>query len=462
MKKNYEALAKEILQNVGGNDNIVNVMHCYTRLRLNLKDIGLADVKKIEALDVIGVQFVGEQLQIIIGNEVPALYKALLKISGLQEEKAIDEVLDEKKSKKKHTLKTIVSSVIDGIVGCMIPILPMLVASGVLKAIVLILTQFHIVAADSPTMFTLGFVADSAFYFLPVIIAVFAAKKFGATIALAAVIGAAMIHPDFIARVADGAGLSVFGLPIFATNYTSSVIPIILSVWVMSYVEKWIARYSPKALYSIIVPVVTILIMIPLTFVVLAPLGAIMSNGFADALTWFYATFGILAVVVFCAIIPWVVMLGMHVGTVPISIAAIAETGVDKMIMPAFLISNFTQGAACIAVGIKTKEKDLKSLSLSSAFSMIVPGISEPGMYGVTLRYRTPLWGAMIGAASGGLYFGITGVGAFSFLPPNIFGLAAYAGEGAASANLMNTVIGILIGMVVAFFVTLVIYKPEK
>lgn len=462
MKKDYTSVAKAILENVGGVDNIVNVMHCYTRLRINLKDTSLVDLKKVQELDVIGAQFMGEQLQIIIGNEVVELYDAFTEITGLKKEKAIDEVLDDKKVKKKITPKSILTSIIDGIVGCMIPILPMLIASGILKAIILLLIQFNIAAADSPTIFTLSFVADAAFYFMPVVIGVFAAKKFGANIALAAMIGAAMIHPDFVARIAEGTGLSVFGLPIFATNYSSSVIPIILTVWVMSYVEKFISKHSPKSLRALLEPVLTILVMVPLTFVVLAPLGAMMSSGFATGLAWFYSTFGIIAIVVFCAIVPWVVMLGMHVGTVPISIEAIATTGADKMIMPAFLISNFTQGAACIAVGIKTKSNDLRSLSLSSAFSMIVPGISEPGMYGVTLRYKTPLWGAMIGAAAGGLYFGITGVGAFSFLPPNIFALAGYVGQGAAASNLLNTVIGIGIGMVVSFIATMILFKPEK
>lgn len=462
MKKDYQALAKKILENVGGSTNIVNAMHCFTRLRLNLKDNSLINMNEIEKLDVIGVQFVGDQLQIIIGNEVPELYEALIQEAGLKKEKTIDEVLDTVKSKQKITIKSIFNSILDGIVGCMIPILPILIASGILKAIVLLLTQFHLVTSDSVTIYTLSFVADSAFYFMPVIIAVFAAKKFGANPALAAMVGASMIHPDFIAAVTSGKALSVFGLPIFATNYTSSVIPIILSIWVMSYIEKWIARYSPKSLRALLEPVLTILIMIPLTFVVLAPLGAMMSSGFADILSWFYATFGVVAVAVFCAITPWVVMLGMHVGTVPVSITTIATTGADKLIMPGFLISNFTQGAACIAVGIKTKSSDVKSLAFSSAFSMMIPGVSEPGMYGVTLRYKTPMWGAMIGAAIGGLFFGLTSVGAFSFLPPNIFALAGYVGEGATAANLMNTIIGIAIGIVVSFIATMILYKPEK
>lgn len=461
MKKNYEELARQILVQVGGEDNISNVMHCYTRLRINLKDRGLVNVEELEKLSIIGTQFSGEQLQIIIGNEVNEVYDAFVDITGLKKEKIVDEKLDKEIQRNKYSIRNIIAAVIDGIVGCMIPILPMLVASGILKAIILLIEQFGLATAESSTLVMLSLVADSAFYFMPVIIGGFAAKKFGANIALGSMLGAALIHPSFFTLVAEGSPITIFGLPVYSATYSSSVVPIILSVWVMSYIEKFISNHSPKALRALIEPVLTIVIMIPLTFSVLAPLGAIFSVGFANALTWFYATFGIFAVSLFCAIIPWVVMLGMHVGTVPISISSIAATGIDKIMMPAFLISNFTQGAACLAVGIKSKKSDLKSLAFSSAFSNLIPGVSEPGMYGITLRYKTPMWGAMTGAAVGGLYFGITGVGAFSFLPPNIFALAGYVGTGEYSNNLMNTIIGILIGMVTAFVVTMLIYKPE-
>lgn len=461
MGKNYKALAQDILEHVGGSENVVNAMHCYTRLRINCKDVSLVELEELEKMDVIGAQFAGEQLQIIIGNDVNEVYDAFVKLSGAKKESVVDERLDTHLPKKKHTIKSVLASIVDGIVGCMVPILPMLVASGILKAIVLIIQQMGLVAADSPTCTTLSFVADAAFYFMPVILGGFAAKKFGANVALGGMIGAALIHPTFVSLVTESTPLSVFGLPVYGASYSSTVVPIILSVWVMSYIEKFISRYSPKNIRSLLEPVLTILIMTPLTFCLLAPLGAMFSDAFAQGLTWFYNSFGVIAVAVFSAIIPWVVMLGMHVGTVPISIATIASTGMDKLMMPAFLISNFTQGAACLAVGIKAKRADLKSFALSCAFSNIVPGISEPGMYGITLRYKTPMWGAMIGAACGGLYLGIMNVGAFSFLPPNLFALAGYTGEGIYSNNLMNAIIGIVIAMIIAFIATMLLYKPE-
>lgn len=462
MAKNYDALAKQVLELVGGRENVASAMHCYTRLRINCKDTSIVDLDAIKQLDVLGAQFTGEQLQVIIGNEVKEVYEAFIEQSGLQKEAMIDEKLDDVPAKKKWTIKGILTGIVDAIVACVIPLIPILIGSGVLQAIVLIIQQFGWLPADSPTLVTINFVANAAFYFLPVFVGFFAAKKFGANVALGAMLGAALIHPTFVSMVTAGDAGSVFGLPIYSASYSSTIVPIILAVWVMSYVEKFISRYSPKAIRTILEPSLTLIIMIPLTFCLLAPLGAMLSDGFASLLTWFYGIFGPLAVAAFAAIVPWVVMVGIHIGTTAISVTTIAQTGIDAFMMPGFFISNFAQGAACLAVGIKAKTTELRSFAYSCAFSNVVPGISEPGMYGITLRYKTPMAGAMIGAAAGGLYFGLTGTGALQFLPPNIFAFVGYMGEGAFAGNLMNAIIGVVIAMVVAFIATMFLYKPEK
>lgn len=462
MAKNYDVLAKQVLELVGGRENVASAMHCYTRLRINCKDTSIVDLDAIKQLDVLGAQFTGEQLQVIIGNEVKEVYEAFIEQSGLQKEAMIDEKLDDVPAKKKWTIKGMLTGIVDAIVACVIPLIPILIGSGVLQAIVLIIQQFGWLPADSPTLVTINFVANAAFYFLPVFVGFFAAKKFGANVALGAMLGAALIHPTFVSMVTAGDAGSVFGLPIYSASYSSTIVPIILAVWVMSYVEKFISRYSPKAIRTILEPSLTLIIMIPLTFCLLAPLGAMLSDGFASLLTWFYGIFGPLAVAAFAAIVPWVVMVGIHIGTTAISVATIAQTGIDTFMMPGFFISNFAQGAACLAVGIKAKTTELRSFAYSCAFSNVVPGISEPGMYGITLRYKTPMAGAMIGAAAGGLYFGLTGTGALQFLPPNIFAFVGYMGEGAFAGNLMNAIIGVVIAMVVAFIATMFLYKPEK
>lgn len=457
MKKNYKTFADSIIKNVGGKDNISRCMHCYTRLRFNLKDNGLVNLDEIKKLEVLGAQFSGEQLQIIIGNDIAEVYDAVCSGAGINKEALVDERPDDR-PKDKLTFRGVVDKIVDSIVGCMVPLLPILVGSGLIQAIIAIAENLG-VSADSPTLVTLTFVANAAFYFMPVYLGGYAAKKFGANTALGMMLGASLIHPTFVSMVSEGSGGSVFGLPIYPASYSGTVASAILSVWIMSYVEKWIARYSPKSLRVILEPVGTLIVMIPLTFCILAPIGAMASTAFANGVNWFYDTCGFIAVAVLAAIIPFIVMLGMHVGTVPIAIASIATNRADYLMMPSFFLSNFTQGAACLAVGVKAKDTKLKSFAFSCAFSNMVPGVSEPGMYGITLRYKTPMLGAMIGAACGGAYFGLMHVGCYTFMAPNLFQFAAYSN---VTSTLVNAAIGVAIGIVVAFIATMALYKPGQ
>lgn len=454
----YQDLINNLMDYVGGKDNISYFTHCITRLRFNFKDKSLVKEDEISKLPgVLGTKWMASQLQIIIGADVQDVYDEICKKYDLAKEESVNENLDEKKEEK-PTFKSVLTKVIESIVACVVPLLPILIGSGLLKAIIAIAENLG-VSSSTPTLVTLTFVADAAFYFMPVFIGGYAAKKFGANTALGMMLGAALIHPSFVSMVSEGNAGSIFGLPIYSASYSSTVVPAILSVWIMSYIEKFISKHSPKSLRSILEPLLTLLIMVPLTFCLLAPLGAMLSNGFVSILNWFYNTCGFVAVAVVAALIPFIVMLGMHVGTVPVAVQAIATSGADYLFMPAFFVSNFTQGAACLAVGVKTKDKDLKSFAFSSAFSNMVPGISEPGMYGVTLRYKTPMIGAMIGAACGGAYFGVMHVGCYTFMAPNLFQFAAYSN---VTSNLINAAVGVVIGIVVAFVATMLLYKPAK
>lgn len=463
MEKDYKKVASDILENVGGKDNVVSAMHCYTRLRLNLKDKSLVNMDSIKEIGVIGAQYSGDQLQIIIGNEVNEIYDEFVQISGVEKESAIDENLDDNLSKKKKwTLKEIVLSVLDAIVGCVVPMLPILIGSGLIQAFVLILNQTGIMAADADTSVTLNFVANSAFYFMPVIVGVFAAKKFGGNLALGAMIGAMLIHPDFISAVSSGDPGSIFGIPIHSASYSSTLVPAILSVFVMSYLEKFISKHCPKMIRSVAEPFLTILIMTPLTLCLLAPLGSIISDGVMSIINWEYHTLGFLSIAIHCALLPLETLSGLHTSFIAYAIQEIGTTGIDPIVLPCALLANFAQGAACLAVGLKNKNKDVRSYALSSAFSNFVPGVSEPGMYGITMRYKTPMIGAMIGGFAGGAILGIFNVAIFSFVAPNLFSLPAYVGTGTYANNLLYAVIAYVVAIVVTFVVTLIIYKPEE
>lgn len=458
--KDYSELSAKIVEYVGGANNVATCYHCMTRLRLNIKDLSIVKVEEIEKLNVLGVQFVGEQLQIIIGNEINEVYDAVCKYANFSQHSEIEENLDMNNSEKRFSIKGLFNGIIDALVACVSPIIIILIGSGLIKAILLLCVQSNLITIENPTYITLSFVADSAFYFMPIYVGMNAAKKFGANQALGAMLGAILIHPNFVSMVADGTGGSVFGLPICASSYSSTIVPAILSVWIMSYVEKFISKHSPKSLRVILEPVLTLLIMTPLTLCLLAPVGTMLSDGFSNGLVWLYDLCGPLAVGIFSALVPWVVMTGLHVGTFPFMINSIATIGYDAFMSPSYTLANFAQGAACLGVGIKAKDKELKSVALSCAFSDIIPGISEPGMYAITLKYKTPMYAAMIGSFFGGIYIGLMGCRTFAFATSNIFNLATYIS--ADSGNLMHYVIGILISMIITFIMTLVLYKEKK
>lgn len=460
--KDYEEIAGQIIEKVGGRDNITNCYHCMTRLRFDLKDMSLADIDRIKELRVIGAQFVGEQLQIIIGKEINEVYEAVCRTGKLETKEAIDEQLDTTlvSREKGFFPKKILTNILDVLVACVSPCLPILIGSGLIKALLLIGVQAKIVTDASPTYVTLSFVADAAFYFLPIYVGFNGAKKFGANHILGAMMGAILIHPNFVALVNEGSGGSVFGIPIYASTYASTIVPAILCVWVMSYIERFISKHSPKPLRVILEPVLTMLIMTPISLCLVAPLGNMLSAGFSSGMMFLHDILGPFAVAIWAAIIPFVIMTGLHVGTFPYRIAAIETYGFENFMQPGAVISNFTQGAACLGVGFKSKNASVKSMAFTCAFSGIVPGISEPGMYGITLKYKTPMIASCIGAFCGGLYAGIMNTSAYVFTSANMFALSAYVSEDLS--NLINMVIAIIIGMVVSFIMTLVLYKEEN
>ena len=458
MKKNYDELSNQIIEKVGGKDNISKLLHCYTRLRIQLKDTSIVDIEEIKKLNVLGAQYAGSQLQIIIGNDVNELYDTICKITGFTSLDAVDEKLDDK-TKEKLTVKKAFTNVIDVVVGCFVPILPIVLAGGLLKSFVTFGQVLGLIAMDSPTAATLNFVSDAAFYFLPVYLGAFAAKKFGATISLGMLMGAMLLHPAFIQMVSSGNPGSVFGIPIYPAQYANSIIPVILSVWVMSYIEKFFSKYSPKTLRVILVPIFTMLVMIPLTLCAIAPLGFMLSNGVSTIILFLNDKIGFLTVGILAAIFPWLIMTGMHLGILPVSFQTLQTLGTDMLVIPAALISNIAQGAACLAVGVKTKNKDLKTFAYTASFSNIVPGVSEPGMYGITLKYKKPMITAMIGSLVGGIYIGFMKVALYTFGTPNLFTLPAFMKDG--STSFLHMCIGILITFVVTFLLTLIVYKKD-
>ena len=268
---NFERIAKEVLENVGGANNVAHVTHCVTRLRFNLKDDSKADIDKIKKIKgVMGQVNKGGQFQVIIGNDVSDVYKELLKLGNFKSSNNQEE--------EKGAKKGIITSVFDTIAGIFTPIIPAIAGCGMLKAFLGLFVALGLISTETQTYYIFSFISDAAFFFMPLLLAYTAGIKFKTSPFLAMVIGGVLLHPSFSALVSAGEPVSFLGLPVRLVNYSSSVIPIILIVWLMSYVEKLANKFIPKVLRLVFVPLIVITVTAPIGLIVIGPLGTVIGD----------------------------------------------------------------------------------------------------------------------------------------------------------------------------------------
>ncbi|MDC7289372.1 beta-glucoside-specific PTS transporter subunit IIABC [Blautia schinkii] len=462
MKKDYGKAADTLIAALGGKGNITRVFHCMTRLRFYVKDRSRIDEDAIKKMaEVSGVNWHQEQFQVIAGNEVNEMYRAL-------EEKGIptDEgsFMDEgipthggthmdKGNQGQGKAKGGFNKVIDTITGCMTPMIPALTAAGMIKVVLTLISYFHVLEDTSSTYQVLNFIGDVAFYFMPVLIAANAAKVFRVNQALALIIAGVFLHPNFVAMVAGDGPVTFIGLPVTKVSYSYSVIPVILMVWIMSYIEKLVDRITPRITKLILNPTLIILISAPIALIVIGPLGAIIGNGLAVAIDFLSAKLGFIIVGILAAAFPFIVMTGMHHALTPIGLNAIATAGVDKLIFVSQVCSNLAQSGAALAVAVKTRDKDMKQLASAAGVSAMM-GITEPALYGVTLKLKRPVVAAAIGAGIGGIVGGILQVSLY--ISQNcIMAIPAFIG-GEGMTNLLYGIIMIVVSFAVSFILTII------
>lgn len=451
---NYKELANKIIDQVGGEKNVKSLTHCATRLRFNLKDDQKPNEETLKKTPgVMGVVNKGGQYQVIIGSDVGSVYKEIINQTNISSDGEDEKAEEDKRST--------FSKVIDTITGIFTPILPAITAAGMLKAVLSLLVVFNVVTPDSQNYQIVDFMADAAFYFLPILLAVSSAQKFKANMFLAMMVGGILLHPTFVAMVTaakeTGDAIQLFGLPISAVSYSSSVIPIILSVWFMSYVEPIADRISPKAIKFFSKPLITIFVVGTVSLVVLGPIGYLISDAISNGITALESVSPWIVPLLIGTFTPLLVATGTHYGLVPIGINNRMTLGYDTVIYPGMLASNVSQGAAAIGVGIKSKDSTVKQLAYSAGLTGLF-GITEPALYGVNLRFKTPLYAAMIGGAVGGLFMGILRVRNFSGGSPGLLTLPSYIGDDTLSFFYFAC-IGAVISIVVTFIATLFLYK---
>lgn len=441
----FQVLAKQILQYIGGEANITALTHCATRLRFTLKDKAKADAAALQKCKgVLGAVESGGQFQVIIGSEVPKVYEMIMKILPENTDSSAAANLPEGK-------QSILDKMMDFIAGVFTPILPAIIGAGLIKSVLAIAVLCGI-DTKGQTYYFLDFIGDAPLYFLPVMLAYTSAKKMNCNPFVAIGIAGAMIHPKYIALVTDPFNIhytSFLGLPVTLATYTSSVIPILLTVGLLSYVERFLEKILPKMVKFFLKPLLSMLIVVVAAFIVLGPLGFLIGTGISTGLNMIDAYASWLVPTVVGTAFPLLVMTGMHYGLVPFMIQSYSARGYETIAGPGNLGSNIAQGAAALCVALKTKNPELKQLAFSSGITALL-GITEPALYGVTLKIRKALYAVMLGGGVAGFYAGITGVKGYAFCAPGLLSLAAFVGPDGLS-NVINSCIAMLISFIVTF-----------
>ncbi|WP_265456088.1 beta-glucoside-specific PTS transporter subunit IIABC [Enterococcus sp. HY326] len=449
---NNSEIAKKIVAIIG-TDNISYMTHCATRLRFNLKDDSKVSLSQLDQVEgVLKAQNKNGQLQVIIGAKVTGVFEELQKIVDIS-----DDIVVENKELKKNVL----SRVIEAISGCFGPIIPVLIGCGMIKSVTAILTTFNLISSTSETFQIFSLIGDLLFYFFPFFLAVSAAKKFKTNEFLAVALAAALMYPTIMNGAASAAetgisSLSFFGLPILLVNYKSTIIPIILSVWVMSYVYKFVNRLIPDMFKVLFVPMIVLFIMVPFELIVIGPFGSYVGQWIAQAVSWLYSTNGVIGAFLFGTFRPLLIILGMHYAITPINTQLIAEYGYS-VISPANLTGNLAQAGAGLAVFFLLKNKVEKGTALTSGLTALF-GVTEPVMFGFNLKYKKPMIFAMLGGGIGAAYINFFGGGATAIILPGLLALPTYIAD-----SYIHIIIGISISIAFAFLGTLIfgISQPE-
>lgn len=467
MAMDYVDVADKIIANVGGKENIASATHCMTRLRLVLADEGKANDDAVKAIK--GVKSVikqGGQYQVVIGNEVSNLFKEFQK-RGLSEDGG---------AAPKKVEGNPVQRLFGFVSGCMTPMLPAMLGCGMLKVVLTLLTTFCGMDATSSTYTLIFSFADCFFMFLPIFLGFTIAKKMNGNPMLYMAIGAALCYPE-LSSLMNGATVELgtflgmnctylFGIPVICASYTSSVLPMLLMAPVMKWSEDFADRVSPNVLKAFLKPLIFIIICIPCSLYVLGPIGNVCGNLLSGGFMIMYNAAPWLTVGVLSALMPFIVMTGMHYALIPLCMNNMATLGFDVIVLVTMFCSNLAQGGASLGVAMKTKDTETKSEGIACGISAIVAGVTEPAMYGINFRFMKPMIGAVAGALVGGLWCGITAVKGYTMGgSPSILSLITFIDTTPDSASPMHSVIfgaiGAVLVLVIAFVLSFILFKDE-
>ena len=453
-------IAADVLEAVGGKSNVSYVAHCMTRLRFTLKDRSKVDEGTLKrTTGVLGFQETGGQYQVIIGQNVPKVYNELCAMSGLAKQEAIDENLDTPAEKEKLTPKLVGKKILDYLSGSMVPLIPIFLTGGLSRAIASLIgpTLLNLVSAESDVYILFyDLIYNAAFSFIPLYLGYTAAKKIGATPVLGLFLGGIYMSPTFATMVTEGTQFTIFGIPVMMASYSQTVLPIVLSVPVLYLLEKGIRKIMPDVLTTVVTPFCTIIIMVPICFLVLGPigreLGTLVSTGIL-ALGDAGGPIRVIGMTIIGGIWQLLVITGMHIAIIQLAKIPLLEYGYEAFVYVASNAAMLGVWGMALGAFLRIRRKEEKSQNFGFLVSGAIGGVTEPALFGLALRYTRPLIGMIAGGAAGGLFLGLTNVVYYnSGGGSNILFLTAYLPGG--QANVMFACIGFAIAFVVAAVVT--------
>ncbi len=465
----YENLAKEIVKNIGGKDNVSSLTHCITRLRFKLKDESKANDDVIKNMDgVVTVMKSGGQYQVVIGNHVPDVYADVMPLLNLG-----DTDSQEKDGKKGNLLDRFV----DTISGIFQPILGIMAACGMVKGLNTLFVALGLYTADCGGYMVINAVGDAMFTFLPLFLGFTAAKKFGLKPMVGLAIGAIMCYPAIQASTisagteplytmfegtmfASPVYIEFFGIPVISMDYTSTVIPVIFVTYFASICERFFSKFIPDLVKFFFVPMLTLIVALPVGFLLIGPVATFGSTIISETVLSIRDFSPMIAGAVVGLTWQILVIFGLHWGFIPVYINNIVTLGYDNVMMP-FFACTFATSAVVAAIFFKTKDKTLKEMCIPNFISGIF-GVTEPAIYGILLPLKKPFIISCIAGGIGGGFYGLFNFRKFMMGGMGIFEFPAMIEPDGSMGNLIVAVTGVIITMIIAFVMTMVIYKDDK
>jgi len=446
---NVKETATAIVELIGGKENIAHLEHCSTRLRFTLKDNSLVQKDALEKVaGVIGVRQ-NVQCQVIIGNDVVEVYDEVMNVLG--HELTAD---GGSEAKQKQSWGAVL---LDFIISIFQPLIPAVAGGGVLKSLLLLASVTGLMDNPSQTYQILNLIGGAPLYFLPILVAITTANKLKVNQLVAVSAVGALILPELTTLLTDGAAFMGFGLQNIA--YASQVFPAILTVLFYAQIEKLFTRISPKPIRIFFVPMMSLVITVPVALLILGPLGFEVGTIFSAAIIWLYAHLGWVATGILAAVLPLMVVTGMHKAMIPYAVSSMSEMGAELLYLPASLAHNIAEAGACFAVSVRTKDQKLRSTAVSAGISALF-GITEPALYGVTILHKRVLYGVMASSLVGGAVAGLFAIKAFALVGPGLASITMFVDE-ANPMNLVWALVTLGVSFAVSFVLVLFLFKDK-